>query len=118
MKNLSLKTKITRATEFIRKKIKDTPDIGIILGTGLDGLAQEITNQVSIPYRKIPNFPVSTVVTHKSKLTSGRINGRTVVVMEGRFHYYEGYSLEQITLPVRVIKALGAPILIISSAVG
>ncbi|MCK5579049.1 MAG: purine-nucleoside phosphorylase [Planctomycetes bacterium] len=116
--SISLKTKINEAADFIRKKIKIKPAIGIILGTGLGGLAKEISQPVNIPYGDIPHFPVSTVVSHKSELKAGLINGRPVVAMEGRFHFYEGYSLEQITLPIRVIKALGASSLIISSAVG
>lgn len=122
----SLQQKINRAAKYIASaksasavfKSKDSPKIGIILGTGLGGLASAITPIAVIPYKKIPGFPVSTVVTHKGNLVIGRLNGKTVLAMEGRFHYYEGYSLRDITLPVRVMKALGVNTLILGSAVG
>jgi purine-nucleoside phosphorylase len=118
MKKARLFDKIKKATDAIRKKSSFKPDVGIILGTGLGKLAEEIRAKTVLPYSKIPYFPVSTVPSHKGELLLGELNGAKVVAMEGRFHYYEGYSLEDITLPVRVIKALGAKTLIVSSAVG
>ncbi len=118
-----VKTKVKRAVNFIkatarRKKLLITPNVAIILGTGLGGLAREIQPQINIPYARIPHFPISTGPSHKSQLILGTLNNQPVVAMEGRFHYYEGYTLEQITLPVRVMQALGANVLIIASAVG
>jgi purine-nucleoside phosphorylase len=113
-----LRRKINETTNFIKSKIKITPKIGIILGTGLGALADKIKNKQSIDYKDIPHFPVSTVPGHKGRLSFGKIEKKDVVVMEGRFHYYEGYSLLQVTYPVRVMKALGAKILIISNAAG
>ncbi len=113
-----LRSKISETAEFIRKQFKDSPDIAIILGTGLGNLAEKIEERKSIEYSKIPHFPVSTVVSHKGELVFGKIGDKTVVAMEGRFHYYEGYSLQEVTYPVRVVKALGAKILIVSNAAG
>lgn len=118
-----LTTKIKQAVNFIkstarRKRFLITPKVAIILGTGLGGLARKIQPQISIPYARIPHFPISTGPTHKSQLILGTLSNQPVVAMEGRFHYYEGYTLEQITLPVRVMQALGAKVLIIASAVG
>lgn len=117
-KTFSLSDKIKESVRTIRKRINLKPSIGIILGTGMGKLAEEISARAIIPYSKIPHFLVSTVPTHKGELILGELNGKKVVAMEGRFHYYEGYSLEDITLPVRVMKALGANVLIVSSAVG
>jgi purine-nucleoside phosphorylase len=91
---------------------------GVILGTGLGGLAQRIEDQVAIDYEHIPHFPRSTSIGHVGRLVCGRLEGLSVVAMEGRFHAYEGYSLQQITFPVRVMKALGAELLIVSNACG
>lgn len=113
-----LRKKIEETLKFIRKKVTLEPKIGIILGTGLGALAEEIKGKVSLNYAEIPNFPVSTVKGHKGMLSFGKIEGKEVVVMEGRFHYYEGYTPQQITYPVRIMKALGAEILIISNAAG
>jgi len=116
--NANLSDKIKQALKVIRKKTKVQPSVGVILGTGLGKLAEEIFDPVKIPYSKLPYFPVSTVPTHKGQLILGELNGIKVVAMEGRFHYYEGYSLTDITLPVRVMKALGVSVLVVSSAVG
>jgi purine-nucleoside phosphorylase len=106
-------------TEFIRKRIKGTPETGVILGTGLGNLfVKEIKNPVVINYNVIPNFPAATVETHKGQLIFGEIRGKKVLAMRGRFHYYEGYSTKQITLPVRVMKMLGVKNLLISNAAG
>jgi purine-nucleoside phosphorylase len=97
---------------------KERPQVGIILGTGLGGLVEEIVVEAALDYGDIPHFPESTAPGHAGRLVCGRLAGKNVVAMEGRFHYYEGYSLQQITLPVRVMKALGCEILIVSNACG
>jgi purine-nucleoside phosphorylase len=110
---------IQEATKFIRDHGIDSPEIGIILGTGLGNLlVQEIKNPIVINYNSIPHFPISTVEFHKGKLIYGTIKGKKVLAMQGRFHYYEGYSMQQITLPVRVMKMLGVQHLLISNAAG
>ncbi len=106
------------AREYIRTVTDIVPDAGIVLGTGLGGLANEIENAVEIPYRNIPGFVMSTVESHSGKLIVGMLSGRPVVAMQGRFHYYEGFSMQQITFPVRVMHALGARSLVISNAAG
>lgn len=110
--------KIKETTEFIENRIRSKPETGIILGTGLGGLVKEIQIDLTIPYEEIPNFPVSTVESHSGKLIFGKLGGKNVVVMQGRFHYYEGYSMQQITFPVRVMKFLGIKALFISNASG
>jgi purine-nucleoside phosphorylase len=109
---------IQEATQAIRARWAGRPRVGIILGTGLGGLVEEIAIEAAIAYGDIPHFPVSTVETHAGRLVCGQLGGKGVVVMEGRFHFYEGYSLKQITLPVRVMKALGCDTLIVSNACG
>ncbi len=113
-----LKERIQESVDFIKTKIKLRPTIGIILGTGLGALADEIKKKTSIDYGDIPHFPISTVESHHGKLIFGNLGGKNVVAMQGRFHFYEGYSMEQITLPVRVMKFLGAKTLIVSNAAG
>ncbi len=113
-----LRRMIDDAVHFIRTKTKDKPPIGIILGTGLGGLVKEIKKAVVIDYEKIPHFPVSTVESHKGKLIFGKLARKSVVAMQGRFHYYEGYTLQQATFPVRVMKFLGVHTLLISNAGG
>ncbi|MFM7195560.1 MAG: purine-nucleoside phosphorylase [Bacteroidota bacterium] len=111
--------KITEAADFIRSKVKRRPVIGVILGTGLgNGFAAAIEKQEVLEYRSIPHFPVSTVETHKGRLIFGTLHGKSVVAMQGRFHYYEGYTMQQITLPVRVLRELGIKHLLISNAAG
>ena len=102
----------------IRQTTSSAPRIGIILGTGLGALVQNIDISVSIPYEEIPHFPTSTVESHSGRLVFGTISGVEVVVMQGRFHQYEGYTLQQITFPVRVMKGLGVQSLIVSNACG
>jgi purine-nucleoside phosphorylase len=102
----------------VRKHTEDRPEVGIILGTGLGGLADEIEGAVSIAYQEIPGFPLSTVESHAGRLLVGRMGTRAVVAMQGRFHRYEGYDLAEVTFPVRVIRALGAGTLIVSNACG
>ncbi|MDH4057730.1 MAG: purine-nucleoside phosphorylase [Cyclobacteriaceae bacterium] len=110
---------IKEATEFIQKKIKGTPEVGIILGTGLGKLfVKMIKSPIVINYNSIPHFPISTVEFHKGQLIYGELNGKKVLAMQGRFHFYEGYSLKQITMPVRVMKLLGINNLLISNAAG
>jgi purine-nucleoside phosphorylase len=109
---------IEDSTHYIKNKSKIKPEIGIILGTGLGGLAKEISLETSLSYKDIPNFPVSTVETHEGKLLLGELGNKSVIAMQGRFHYYEGYSMKQITLPVRVMKKLGIHSLLISNASG
>ncbi len=112
-----LKT-IIETTEFIHEKIGGKPDIGIVLGTGLGGLVSEIDITDELAYEDIPNFPVSTVESHSGKLLFGHLGGKKVVAMQGRFHYYEGYSMQQVTFPIRVMKMLGIQQLFISNAAG
>ncbi len=109
---------IQEAKKTIQARWKGNPQVGIILGTGLGGLVEEIETEAALNYGDIPHFPVSTAPGHAGRLVCGRLAGKSVVAMEGRFHFYEGYSLQQITLPVRVMKALGCDILIVSNACG
>ncbi len=113
-----LKAKITESVQFINQKSKVKPKIAIILGTGLGELAEDIQEKEIIPYSEIPNFPVSTVQSHSGNLVLGKLGNKEVVAMQGRFHYYEGYSLKEVTFPVRVMKKLGADTIIISNAAG
>lgn len=113
-----LRLHINQAVEFIRTKTTAKPRIGIILGTGLGGLAKEIRKEAVIEYGDIPHFPVSTVESHQGKLIFGTLAGKKVVAMQGRFHLYEGYNLKQVTFPVRVMKFLGVEHVIISNAAG
>ena len=110
--------RVNSTADFIRSQIKESPDYGIILGTGLGGLVKEIEVSFSIPYDSIPNFPVSTVESHSGKLIFGKLSGKNIVAMQGRFHFYEGYSMEDIVLPVRVMKLLGIKKLFVSNACG
>lgn len=109
---------IAEATTYISHKSSVKPEVGIILGTGLGGLAKEIDIETTLSYTDIPHFPVSTVETHEGKLLLGKLGGKSVVAMQGRFHYYEGYSMKQITFPVRVMSKLGIKYLLISNAGG
>ncbi len=109
---------VSAARDAVRARFARTPDVAIILGTGLGGLAREIVAEATIDYRDIPGFPLSTVESHAGRLLCGTLGGRTVIAMQGRFHRYEGYSLQQVTFPVRVLHALGAPTLIVSNACG
>ena len=96
--------KIKATANFIKERIKESPEIGIILGTGLGGLVKEIEIIDSIPYNEIPNFPISTVEGHAGRLIYGTLGDKKVLAMQGRFHFYEGYSMKEVTFPVRVIK--------------
>lgn len=114
----TLAEQIQEAVQFIRQHWQKEAHAGIILGTGLGTLAQEIAQEAVIPYEEIPYFPRSTTVSHTGQLVCGRLEGLPIVAMEGRFHAYEGYSFQQITFPVRVMRALGAKLLIVSNACG
>lgn len=113
-----LKEKINETIKVIRNETKAKPKIGIILGTGLGRLAERIKIETSISYKKLPNFPVSTVESHEGRLLFGTLGGKEIVAMQGRFHYYEGYSMQEVTFPVRIMKALGCEIMIVSNAAG
>jgi purine-nucleoside phosphorylase len=113
-----LKTQLAETVGALKPHLKTPPQVGIILGTGLGGLASEIETHRVIPYQEIPHFVHSTVETHAGKLHLGTLAGKPVVAMQGRFHYYEGYTMKEITYPVRVMKALGAKVLLVSNACG
>lgn len=115
---LDLFDKIEEATATIRQSFSKVPKVGIILGTGLGGIVEQIEIEATIDYADIPHFPTSTATSHRGRLVCGTLEGVPVVVMEGRFHMYEGYPLKQITLPVRVFKALGCELMIVSNACG
>lgn len=110
--------RVNETVSFIKEQITEIPKVGIILGSGLGDLAREIVGTTSLSYDKIPNFPLSTVKGHKGKLIFGTLNGVQVVALQGRFHYYEGYSLEDVVFPVRVLKFLGVENLFVSNAAG
>jgi purine-nucleoside phosphorylase len=109
---------IKETVSYIKNEIDFQPEIGIILGTGLGGMVKEIDVDKVLAYEHIPNFPVSTVESHHGKLIFGRMNGKRIMAMQGRFHYYEGYSLQEVTFPVRVMKYLGIGHLFVSNASG
>lgn len=115
---LELYDQIERAADVIRQAWPVSPHAGIVLGTGLGGLVEQIDVAASLDYEAIPHFPRSTAVSHRGRFVLGHLEGVPVAAMEGRFHQYEGYSLKQITLPVRVMKRLGARLLVVSQAVG
>jgi purine-nucleoside phosphorylase len=110
--------KIQEAKNFIRSKTAFQPQLGIILGTGLGDFSDEIIVELEIPYNEIPHFPISTVQSHKGKLIFGMLENQPIVCMAGRFHYYEGYSMQQVTFPIRVLKALGVNELWITNVSG
>jgi len=110
---------IDETVQYIKQKIAGfVPEIGIVLGTGLGGLVNEMEIEFSLMYSNIPNFPISTLEFHSGKLLFGTLNGKKVVAMQGRLHYYEGYSMQQITFPIRTMKALGIQHLFVSNAAG
>lgn len=114
----NLLNRIHETVSFLQQRTSFKPDVAIVLGSGLGNLVNHIDVSFSIPYADVPHFPVSTVKGHPGKLVFGKLNGRNVVVMQGRFHYYEGYSMEDVTFPIRVMKYLGANAIIISNASG
>ena len=109
---------IKQTADYLKGKIEDMPKTAIILGTGLGELANEIEDKTDIPYTEIPNFPVSTVEGHSGKLIVGTLGGKRVLAMQGRFHYYEGYTMKEVTFPIRVFQALGIEYLFVSNAAG
>ncbi len=113
-----LRIRIAEAAALIGKRSAKSPRVGIILGTGLGGLAAQIEASITIPYGEIPHFPLSTVESHAGQLVCGRLRGVDVLAMEGRFHFYEGYSMQEVTFPVRVMRSLGVEILIVTNAAG
>jgi purine-nucleoside phosphorylase len=115
---LELYEQISAAVSMIRSHWSGTPYAGIILGTGLGGLTADIEIEATLEYESIPHFPTSTAISHRGRLVCGRLEGVPVMAMEGRFHMYEGYPLKQITLPVRVMRAMGAELLMVSNACG
>ena len=110
--------KIQEAAEFIKKRVSCRPRIGVILGSGLGVLAAEVENRKSISYSEIPHFPISTVEGHAGQLVFGELGGKEVVLMQGRFHFYEGYNMQQVVFPVRVMNKLGIEMLIVTNAAG
>lgn len=110
---------INAAAAYVRKQIGDLqPTVGIVLGSGLGKLADQIENPIEIPYRDIPGFPVSTAIGHKGSFIVGTLSGKTVIAMQGRIHYYEGYDMTLVTLPIRVMKVIGIQYLFVSNAAG
>lgn len=109
---------VQEAKRFIQSRWSGRPRVGIILGTGLGGLVEDIEAEAQLAYNDIPHFPHSTAPSHKGELVCGKLSGKSVVAMQGRFHFYEGYTLQQITLPVRVLHALGCDTLVVSNACG
>jgi purine-nucleoside phosphorylase len=110
--------KIKETASFLRERMHTHPEIAVILGTGLGHLADHISETLEIPYKDIPNFPVSTVEGHAGKLIFGKLGGKDIMAMEGRFHYYEGYSMQEVTFPIRVMYELGIKTLFVSNASG
>lgn len=109
---------VQEAVAFLQEQLVSKPLAAIVLGTGLGGVGDHVVITHEVPYESIPHFPLSTVESHKGRLIFGKLSGHDVVVMQGRFHHYEGYSLQQVTLPVRIMRALGAELLFINSAAG
>ena len=107
-----------KAVSYIKQKVPYTPEVAVILGSGLGGLADKIENPVYINYSEIEGFPVSTAPGHKGRFVFGELGGKKIVCMQGRFHFYEGYSMQQIVLPVRVMNKLGAKLLVVTNAAG
>ncbi|SDC42729.1 purine-nucleoside phosphorylase [Shouchella lonarensis] len=115
---MTMKTKVQEAAEAIQAKLTVKPRVGLILGSGLGVLAEEIAEAVKLPYETLPHFPVSTVSGHAGQLVAGKLQGKDVIAMQGRFHYYEGYSMQEVTFPVRVMKALGVTHMLVTNAAG
>ena len=111
--------RIYTAADYVKSQLGDLrPKVGIVLGSGLGKLAESISNPITIPYRTIPGFPVSTAIGHKGNFIVGELGGKTVIAMQGRIHYYEGYPMELVTLPIRVMKVIGIEYLLVSNAAG
>jgi purine-nucleoside phosphorylase len=114
----SFKNKVLQAAEYVRPKLEDRPQVGLLVGTGLGDSVGSLEKVISIDYAEIPNFPISTVPTHRGRLLFGNMAGKPVLAMQGRFHHYEGYAMKEITFPIRVIQLLGVKTLILSNAAG
>ena len=112
------RTRVDETVAYLEEKITEPPSVAIVLGTGLAGMTDSIENKQIIPYREIPNFPQSTVAGHPGNLIFGQLSGKTVAILQGRFHYYEGYSTKELTLPIRVLSLLGANLLVVTNAAG
>ncbi|MDO9577537.1 MAG: purine-nucleoside phosphorylase [Candidatus Cloacimonadales bacterium] len=110
--------KINKAADFIRTKVDSVPEIGLILGTGLNSLAEMVRNAKSISYKDIPGMAVSTAPSHQGKFIFGKLANKSVVIMQGRLHYYEGYSMQEVTFPIRIMQALGVKTLLVTNAAG
>lgn len=110
--------RVKKAAEFIKSKLAETPEVCIVLGSGLHGIAEIVENPIRIPYKEIPEFPVSTAPGHKGELIFGKISGKYVALMNGRFHYYEGYHMRDVTFGVRVMQELGVKYLFLTNAAG
>lgn len=115
---MDLYSKLNEALDFIKSKSKYNPSIGLVLGSGLGSLAEQIEDPEYYLYSEIPHFPVSTVEGHKGRLVIGKLQGKEVIAMEGRFHYYEGYDMSEVTFPIRVMKLIGIEYLIVTNAAG
>ena len=115
---MDLRTRINSAVEFLRSKTDHTPAYGLVLGTGLGELGEKIETVCSIPFNDVPGFVKSTAVSHQGNLLMGSLGGQPVMAMQGRVHFYEGYSMQEITLPIRVMRAMGCHSLVMSNAVG
>ncbi|ODA39222.1 purine-nucleoside phosphorylase [Desulfosporosinus sp. BG] len=111
-------TKLAEVLSYLEERIKVVPEFGVILGSGLGAFADLVKEKVVIPYKDIPHFPISTVEGHAGQLVFGKVEGRSVVVMQGRFHYYEGYTMQEVTFPIRVMQVLGVNGLIVTNAAG
>lgn len=114
----SFKQRVDEAVGFLRDRMPEPPEIVLVLGTGLSGLGERIESPLILPYAEIPNFPTTTVASHAGNLIFGRLCGRRVAVLQGRFHYYEGYSARELTMPIRVLALLGAKNLIVCNSAG
>ena len=110
--------RVNKATEYLKERIPEVPRVAIILGSGLEGIAKAVKDPITLPYKDIPGFPVSTAPGHKGELVFGKLHDKFVVLMNGRFHYYEGYSMKEVTFPIRVFQLLGVEILIVTNAAG
>jgi purine-nucleoside phosphorylase len=118
MTDKNLISKINEARDYIKQRIDFTPELGLILGSGLGVMGEEVENKIIIDYSDIPNFPISTVEGHKSRFIFGTLNNKKVAVMQGRFHFYEGYKMQEVVFPVWVMRALGINKLIVTNAAG
>ena len=118
MSTKKIMKELKETAKFLKKQYKETPQVGIVLGSGLGNFVDEIDVEKEVAYGDIPNFPVSTVEGHKGKLIFGKLSGKTVVAMAGRFHYYEGYAADKVVFPIRVMKLLGVETLLLSNAAG